>query len=157
MRFAALSFCAGYQSAICTGRAVCVRADVRVESCNSIAVKPTVYLPGYSSPQSRGGSCACARVAGANITTHRIALLSFFMCRLCRDLAAQVLFAARFGKPLDRITQHGARHRAVMLGEKCLEHADITLADFAQHPARRLVNQVVLITQQKLRNSERRL
>ena len=53
-----------------------------------------------------------------------------------------------FGKSLDGVTEHRPWHLPVVLPQKLFFRRWIPLANFAQHPADRLVNQIFLVGQQ---------
>ena len=60
-----------------------------------------------------------------------------------------------FGKSLDRVTERGARHARVMREQALTERVEVALSNLAQHPPRRLVDQIVSIIQQHRRDAER--
>ena len=55
----------------------------------------------------------------------------------------------RFGEFFNGIAQHGPRHGLVVLPEKSLRCLLIALADLPQHPAHRLVNEIVPVGKEK--------
>src|SRR5687767_2571714 len=58
--------------------------------------------------------------------------------------------------PLDRVPEHCPRHSRVMLRQEGIQGCPIPVAHFAQHPPNRLVNQVLVIVDQKPGDRERR-
>src|SRR5258708_3965018 len=96
---------------------------------------------------SRGGdgtSPAKEREATASNATRKRCFISVVRSSYC---------APKIGSPiglresLDRVTQCRPRHGGVVLPQKAVEHRPIALAEFSQHPADGLVNQVFTIAQ----------
>lgn len=55
-----------------------------------------------------------------------------------------------FGEPLDRVSQHRARHRGGVLVEEAPGHRLVALAHLAQHPPARLVHEIVIVSEEAL-------
>lgn len=72
------------------------------------------------------------------------------------DRAAQITLPLPLTEPLDRIPQHHARHPPVMPAQKLFLDRPVAFANLAQHPARRLVNQVFPVSQQMADHRHRR-
>src|SRR6476469_4697506 len=76
--------------------------------------------------------------------------------RPCSYRAGQVPPPLTLREVLDRISQRGPRQHLVVLSQECLLHGSITLADLAQQPADRLVNEIVAVVQQQRGDAKRR-
>ena len=68
---------------------------------------------------------------------------------------AQIVLPQRFGEPFDSVAEHSARHGAGVPLEKGLFRREVAFADFAQHPANRLVHQILAVTNQPLCDVQR--
>src|SRR5579872_724413 len=64
--------------------------------------------------------------------------------------SGEISAALAFGKFLDRVSEHRARHPSAATSEESTLGRAVAIADFTQHPADRLVNQVVWIGDQQV-------
>src|SRR5438552_2421902 len=69
--------------------------------------------------------------------------------------AGQISLAARSREPIDRTAKHEPRHLPMMLVEKARSGGDRTLADLAQHPADRAMDEGLLVVKQHSSDAER--
>ena len=70
------------------------------------------------------------------------------------NLPSQISLSFRFGKLLDRVSQHSPRHLFVMPFQELFFELRIAVAHRPQHPAHGLVNQVFFIRKQYFRDLE---
>jgi len=71
------------------------------------------------------------------------------------DRTLQILLSNIAGELLDGISQHGSRHAVIVLLQKGFFRASVPLANFPQHPAHGLVNQVLGIRDKALCDLQR--
>jgi len=70
--------------------------------------------------------------------------------------AGEVPLPLTLREVLDRISQRGPGHRPVVLPQERLLNGSIALPDLAQHPAHRLVNEIVAVGEQQRGDAKRR-
>ena len=72
-------------------------------------------------------------------------------------LGREVTLPQRLRKPLDGIAEHRARHALRVTPQELFLDRAVALADFSEHPAHSLVNEIVRIIEQEPRDTESRV